>query len=507
LRLRAEIAVLALCCGFFALHIFLFDYTVDDAFITFRYAQNWTQGDGIVFNPGDRVEGYTNFLWMCLMALVFLLDLEPVAAARWLGGAFGAALLVAVFLFLRKRAANPSLALLGPLALAASGPMALWSGAGLETALFTFLVFLGVSLASDAEGGRRGFTLGALCLLLATLTRPEGLLFFLLVVIARVVCGSTSLQEKVAAVIPGLVLFLVPLIPYEWWRVAYYGDWMPNTFHAKTGGGIDQVARGGEYLLDYLLTCCGWAVLLPLAFLFFRPLRSWEIRFLVVGGGYLAYVVAVGGDSLPYYRFLVPLLPFLVVLSVSALSRFAAGRDGALSPGRTALAAIWLALPLSSSLAGEQHDFVRNDRIRVDSYWTAIGKWLKENSSPGDSIAVTTAGAIPFYSGLRTIDMLGMSDRWIARREMPEMGKGIAGHEKHDIDYVLSQRPTIVIPQALLLPVPTLMEEQIETPWSPGLSGLLDRAKFRNMYAVESVRIGSGYFTYFRLKQRSRESR
>lgn len=502
MKIFSVIAALVFCCGLFVLHVVFFDYVVDDAFITFRYARNWADGHGIVFNPGERVEGYTNFLWMSVMALVIRIGVEPVAAARCLGIVAGAVLIGLVYFFLRRRLRKSSLALLGPLALAASGPLALWSGAGLETALFSLLAFSGVAAATDLEGGKRGFALGAILLLLAALARPEGVLFFSLCVVVRMLAGSSSLRERAAVVLPGLALFVLPLIPYEWWRVAYYGDWLPNTFFAKTGGGIDQVARGRDYLFHFLWQCGGWAYLLPLALFFFYPLRSWEKRILAVSAGYLVYVAAVGGDGLPFFRFMVPLLPFLVVLSVSAISRIAAGSGGTVDLKRAVLCGVVLVAPVYPSLTGPEREFVRDDRVRVGTYWTAIGKWLEKNSDPGDSIAVTTAGAIPYYSGLPTIDMLGMCDRWIARKTMPDMGKGIAGHEKHDIDYVLSRRPTIVIPQALLLPVPTLIEEQIDTPWSPGLAGLLDRRKFRNLYAIESVRIGSGYFTFFRLKER-----
>src|SRR5436189_992982 len=56
----------------------------DDAFISFRYAQNLAEGNGLVFNPGERVEGYTNFLWVLLLAAGDVLGAAPdVAAHGW----------------------------------------------------------------------------------------------------------------------------------------------------------------------------------------------------------------------------------------------------------------------------------------------------------------------------------------------------------------------------------------------------------------------------------------
>src|SRR4051812_8768436 len=44
-------------------------FTIDDAYISFRYARNFAHGDGLVYNLGERVEGYTNFLWTVILGL------------------------------------------------------------------------------------------------------------------------------------------------------------------------------------------------------------------------------------------------------------------------------------------------------------------------------------------------------------------------------------------------------------------------------------------------------
>ena len=66
-------------------------WTCDDAFISFRYARNLVRGHGLVFNPGEAVEGYTNFLWTLGLALGMILDIDPIdwaclfGLASWLG--------------------------------------------------------------------------------------------------------------------------------------------------------------------------------------------------------------------------------------------------------------------------------------------------------------------------------------------------------------------------------------------------------------------------------------
>ncbi|MCX7840525.1 MAG: hypothetical protein N2559_13895, partial [Anaerolineae bacterium] len=71
-HLRWHTAYCVLLIAFFAAHALFYFVAlgtdaVDDAYISFRYAQNALRGHGLVFNPGERVEGFTNFLWTALM--------------------------------------------------------------------------------------------------------------------------------------------------------------------------------------------------------------------------------------------------------------------------------------------------------------------------------------------------------------------------------------------------------------------------------------------------------
>src|SRR5437660_5760906 len=61
--------------------------TVDDSYISYRYARNLIHGLGLVYNAGERIEGYTNLLWTLLVAAGLELGIEPTALAKLLGGA------------------------------------------------------------------------------------------------------------------------------------------------------------------------------------------------------------------------------------------------------------------------------------------------------------------------------------------------------------------------------------------------------------------------------------
>lgn len=493
---RTELLLLLVFAIALTAHVRLFDYTVDDAFISMRYAENWAEGRGLVFNAGERVEGYTNFLWTALLAAGIRAGLDPVPLGRWVGVGAGVLLLAAAFLFARRRLPRHSLSFLVPVPLVASGAFALWCGAGLETSLFTLLLFGGIAAAAgDASSGR--FGAAALLLALATLTRPEGALLFAVVIVDRLFLRRSSLRST----LPGAALFLVVVGAHEAWRIAYYGDPLPNTFYAKSGGGFRAAARGLRYLGAYAGPFGGWTTLAPIPLLFAGPPRRWERTMLLALGAYLAYVVVVGGDSLPFYRFVVPALPFLAVLAVAGLDRLFSFRDGNVSALRVLAFALLLAIPLHSTFRGEAARFLEEDRDRIELHWIVIGKWLRENVEPDASIAVTVAGAIPYYSKLAAVDMLGITEPVIARRRMPEMGAGLAGHEKHDMAHVLSRKPTYVLHYPFLLPEPLFSTGQFRTPWNRGLEELLTSETFDREYRGGSSAIGPMHLVYFKRKE------
>ena len=81
-RSTLPVVVLLLCAGLFALLCFRYDVVQDDAYISLVYSKNLVAGDGLVFNLGERVEGYTNFLWVMLLAVPHALDVDAVAAQQ-----------------------------------------------------------------------------------------------------------------------------------------------------------------------------------------------------------------------------------------------------------------------------------------------------------------------------------------------------------------------------------------------------------------------------------------
>ena len=153
----------------------------EDAFISFRYARNLLEGHGLVFNPGERVEGYTNFLWTLELAGIWgLFGIRPEHAAPWLSVFYTIATLAALLWWAARLPGLRYRGLVGWMALGlvcSSGTFAVWTSAGgLETRQFTFFVVAAVVGLSLYRNRQWGLLAASISLALAELTRPEGLL-------------------------------------------------------------------------------------------------------------------------------------------------------------------------------------------------------------------------------------------------------------------------------------------------------------------------------------------
>lgn len=495
----ALLGIAILAAGLFV-HARAYDYVVDDAYISFRYARNLVEGEGLVFNPGERVEGYTNFLWVMLLAAGMRLRIEPVGMARVMGFGFAVLTMLALFYYSRRIYERRGWERLLPAALvAASPPVAVWAFAGLETTMFAFLVT--VSLLAQVESGDRGRVSLASSVLagLAAVTRPEGLLF------AAVIFVSILLDRRLRR---RALIWLIPVAliyaPYFAWRYTYYGWLLPNTYYAKTGGGWSQLIRGLTYIKHFYLWPGGAVTLLAIVPAAIRRNRKTVLPLLTCLV-WTCYVAVIGGDGLAMYRFIVPVLPLWYLLAAEGLVLLLArpGKRAAIftaRPARIAVITVCLLMVLSRSLGSSERDFVHEDRIRVQGNWVPIGKWLRHYAKPGETLAIPVAGAIPYYSGLYTIDMLGITDSHIAHVRIRDMGGGRAGHEKHDIDYVLSRRPTYFFHYPFFVSRAVIDRHQFEQSWYPGFAELPDNQVFLSMYEPVSEELAGHRINFFRLR-------
>jgi arabinofuranosyltransferase len=525
----------------FTLHAIYLAVVAEDAFISFRYASHLASGHGLTWNIGaPPVEGYTNFLWVLLAAAAIALGFSVTLFSQVAGVAAGLATLVYVYRFGRSRFhLSPLHSSIACLLLALSGPFATWATSGMETSLFTLFVvaacyhWTGWLTRRSTNGG----CLAAGFLVLATLTRPEGVLIAAtLFASGWLLMEETTKRYVLSSMGPALV-YLLPVAAYMVWRVSYFGDWLPNTYYAKVAGSPYRIVRGLIYTAAFLVYfVLSWAPLLLVAWHRERAgggmhrSSRWALRraarehpvhtsALAVCFVFAVYVVFVGGDYMAMYRFFVPVLP-LVYLLVSSFaspvlrSRHAGGRPivGA------ALAVLGIAFTLVHSTPLDRRLFPKPPRqhghyggVQTERWHSArlslIGKFFHDyRRSARESLATDAIGAISYYSELTVYGFHGLVDRHIARRRAKGQtpGLGLPGHEKGNLMYILSLRPTFIVFSRLLEESPAgypelddeTAAELLEREYEPVSVWLEDNANGE-----------AGYFTFYQRRASPNELR
>jgi hypothetical protein len=426
-------------------------YFVDDAFISLRYAQRLLDGHGLTWSDGERVEGYSNLLWVLACAAVGGLGIDLVGAARALGVLGSAAALFAVVAAAAPRAGSGAApALAAALAFALSGTVAIWTIGGLEqpllVALLAWAFVLVFPMLDPGEPLRREHWLAPGALLgLVCLTRPDGALLAggaaLGLVLVR---GREPASLRLAARL--LLLPALAVLGQLAFRLAYYGEWVPNTARVKLSFGLLHLRYGLIYLTG------GIGSLFPLvalaAGLFLAVQRGGaadrRIRFVAVPVFlWCGYLVAIGGDVNAAWRhFMVIALGLALVIGVGLAELDARGGNPKLAAGAAAAGALFLLW--SVQLSDPQLDRARNERWPWDG--EVVGRLLGTAfAAEQPLLAVDAAGSVPYFSRLPALDMLGLSDAFLAQHRPPDFGSGAPGHELGDGAYVLSREPDLVL--------------------------------------------------------------
>jgi len=442
---------------------------VDDAYISFQYARNWVSGRGVVFNPGEHVEGYTNFLWVALlapfyaMARALSIDFTRVAIALSIVLAlFDLGLVYAIARRLYKRdwfAVSVALLLC-----AIDNAYLGYAMSALENHLLIFCS-LGAIYAWVLPAKRPWAWTGA-ALVAAVMTRPDAALlvatFGVSSVFGLVLTDPSRPWESRTTLVKNLGLALAVWVvgygAYFAWRYHYYGELLPNTFYLKVGSHIDATERGLVYTRSFVEDRYYVPCLALLAI--FWPRASavrWMLLFVTLQAAYVTYV---GGDFYSGHRFYVVVLPVLALLVGWVVHRLRA-RFARLRPGRwlrthtAAMATIigvscgLLAFGLSHvSKRGFQRGPYANeikmfgDKVHNNIVFT---RWLGTFTEPGASIVVGDIGSTGFFTDLRVIDVYGVIDPVVAHMDVKNFGRGKAGHEKHaSRDYLLDRHPKYV---------------------------------------------------------------
>ena len=436
----------------------------DDAFITFRYSQHLAQGYGAVWNLHDdiRVAGYTDPLWMLLIALAYKFGIEPTISSSILGLLFGAITLIYTYRLSLFITESKYISLLTIVLLGTNYTFSSYMTGGLETQIQTALIntSLYYTLIYTAVSAKyREWISLSILYALAILTRLDsiifvGIMYIYLIYMHYTHSGFKSIKRLFLPITAPVFIATLSLLAVN---QLYYSDPLPNTFYVKaTGLSYEVIDRGVFYIKSFFNSY----MLTPFILLLF-----WYRREIFAHRGtklilaivlvWILYVIKVGGGFMEY-RFMVPIMPMIYTLIALSIASIPYKIFRYMLISLLIISSIYHAKGFSHERGIESFDWLQGHLYVASSDWVGIGKRLRATLNPtGDSnitIAVTAAGAIPYYSRLETIDMLGLNDRWIAKH-----GKHInmkVGHDKYaTLEYLINRGVNIVIGHPKMIPI------------------------------------------------------
>jgi arabinofuranosyltransferase len=449
---------------------------MDDAYISFRYSYNLAEGEGLVFNPGEYVEGYTNLLWTLLMALPEVLGLPTYLFAAYVGAGFGLLALVETWRICRLLELSTWGTAAAVLALGAYPDFWRSITMGLEGGLFAFLLALAVRLLLSERVAWAGLVGG-----LMFATRPESA--FILGGFALYVLLAT--EDRWRRLVPLIASWLVLIAVITAWRLYYYGALIPNTITAKSPPELSlEVLQTNALMgLEYLGGFAWFAAPLTLGalvapILVWRPPPVW-----LCFSAFAAEMPAIlinGGDWMRHYRLLSVFAPLLAVLLGVAVDRLTA-RAMPLFPQPALLALLVLIVVFSTFFFLYSWELSPDaDVAEAEPCQQVISEKVKPALLPSDVVVPEVLGVLSYENpDVYSHDIWGLTDRHIALYGdyyLPRFGKGDAAYTYYEIqpDLIVSQTGVTGLLKGIANTAPNYAE-QYRTYELTGLSGCQDK--------------------------------
>ncbi|MBD3219015.1 MAG: hypothetical protein GF310_12135 [candidate division Zixibacteria bacterium] len=420
----------------------------DDAFISYRYAEHLIEGHGLVYNPGEQVEGYTNYLWTILVALGMLAGIDPIVFSHILSITaymLTAAILVYLSFKLSKREETGGRSLVFPaaaMAILVQHDYHIYATSGLETSPASMLVTLGFALLV-LKDSRRWFLLAGYVLIMGAMTRPDAMIFYIMGIPYILMLGGDKRKLLLPYVLPLIIIYL----PYWLWRYSYYGYPFPNTYYAKSAY-LTYFSQGLTYLMLYVRTYY-ILILLPIAMILTIPEilkryiaqkklettlnRVWVLGILFIIP-YVFYVVRSGGDFM-FARFFIPITPGCFLLLESGILYLSRKPQLRLAVGAVLILAVFFRWNQFDQ-PQEMIDGIADERSYYPSEYVEQAKRDGRNMQKylsGMDVTIGFYGSkamTAYYSKLPDVVELhtGLTDEYIAHLPLKERGR--PGHEK-----------------------------------------------------------------------------
>lgn len=456
------LAVLLLCGVAFWNTAYFMPYTVDDTFITLRYAWNAAHGQGLVFNPGERVEGYSNPSLTLLATAAIAMGLDALTFVKRFGVVCTTLLPLATWLAGRAFKLDKGYALIAPLLVATNLELAYWGPEGLETPLWTLGVVTWTGLwARRLGGGETGVPWSALAGAGLYLTRPEAPLFILPAIAAEALLLREDPSRRKAAIV-WVATLAVPCLAWLGFRFVYYGDFVANTYYVKATNAM-VLKPSIRYIKSFFLVSAPitGALFLLMAWPATRSrLGAWPLLGVLVQ---VLVIVRANSDWMPQHRFwahIIPLYALVIAIGAKNLGELWSVRIPALAMPSLAAAGVLVQGVLhvgydrhqiegEADLALKRYEMgAKTWQARLEMpFWTGVPDKILQvllHVPEGASVAYSEVGLLGFVTENRVIDGFALVDRRLSGATGEELDTVIASYGDQAPD-VMMIRPGVPI--------------------------------------------------------------
>lgn len=422
---------------------------IDDVYISLRYVWNFIHGNGLTFNPGEYVEGYSNPTWVLLLSFFAkILSVGSKYELIVINRIISFIVLFLAYLFFYKNfrifIKDKLISSLFLLLLCANYPLNSYALAGMETpvVLLFLALFFYYYNRYITQKSRTAVYISGLFLGLLSISRPEGIIYIAAFILSIFIYENRfeklSLLKSVGKSFSLSYISIIIFVLFIIFRIFYYGELMPNTAAAKNFFTPETFIRGAQYILAGVFLGLGGFLSLLIFHINKTSYSKYKQTYILIDIVILAqssFILYTGWDWMVSFRFVLPLLP--LILMVIFLS---------VNFQRKHLILILLIVLIPQTYF--QRYFIRSNWSRLSGFsevrfvstgYKDVGVFLNKIKKPGDLMLIQEGGYVPFATDIRTVDLCGLTDKHIASIYGPHF-------RVLDLNYVLNiKKPSIIV--------------------------------------------------------------
>ena len=404
-----------------------------------QYGSQIGEGEWFRYNDGDAVStGASSFLYVVLLGAARFMGFDG-GSLLWFAITLGVILLAVTAVLgyeLGRRLAGERAGLWSGILISTNGAFVWGATSGMEVPLLAVLL-TGTLLAfiRDLSTGRPLFT--PILAALAALTRPEGLVFAVVITVAVLFVLFGNLAKRrvsLARFFPMALYALLPLVAGAgqllFQKLAtgstgangvkaksmlyapsfYFTEFVDQTFRHLTELGLTVFMglKPGNYLFPGAVIFCVLGIM-------YLVLRDNRYPTFAVASGIafalgLSSIATLSTWDWHYFRYFLPFFPVMLVFAVVGFYSLGNSERGGWMPGALAVFALVFSvfsLPMWATTAGGASSHIREQQV-------AVGKWIKENLPSGARVGINDAGAMRYYGGHPTVDLVGLTTNGLA---------------------------------------------------------------------------------------------